>query len=87
MKVARLGAYALMEVARMIQISFADWMISQNEAALSRHAGRLQDEADQDGTAFDYEDLDHMSSQVDQDNDWILAEWVGHAPGERSWSC
>ena len=59
-----------------MQLSFAQWLLSQNDAWISRVQDRLQDEADEQGGGFDYEDLDHSLDQHEQDKEYIKLDWA-----------
>lgn len=54
----------------MVQLSFVDHVKAQGEAAVTRLCGILRAEADEQGGGFDYEGLDYLIGQVEQDEHW-----------------
>lgn len=58
-----------------MQITFEAWLLGQVDIWIANVRCRLQDEADQDETAFDYEELDHALDAADLDREYIQAFW------------
>ncbi|MGH9920393.1 MAG: hypothetical protein ACRD6W_16185 [Nitrososphaerales archaeon] len=59
----------------MVQLSFVDHVVAQGKASLSRLSGRLQDEADEDQTCFDYEEYDYYEDRYIDDVRYALDAW------------
>jgi hypothetical protein len=59
-----------------MQISFMQWLLEQNDAWVKRATHRLRDEADAEERGLDYEELDHILDQHDQELQYIPQDWA-----------